>query len=107
MQKLFSIGQVAQILDISTATLKRWYKWYECEDYDKPPGLKLPEYSTDNRGTKYFTIDSVAALKVFKHDLQFKYRGIMSEFNANYQWGQRGTQILINKEKKKQSKKED
>lgn len=99
----FSIAKVAQIIDVSTTTLKRWYKWYEDADYEKPIELKLPEYTTDNRGTKFFKFSDIVKLKQFKEDLQGKYYGVMADFNANYQWGQRGTKIL-NKKLKKEEK---
>lgn len=99
MEKI-SIARVAQAIDVSTATIKRWYKWYESADYEKPVELKLPEYTTDSRGTKFFRMADIATLLQFKQDLQGKYRGIMSEFNAYWQWGQYGTKKL-NKDKQK------
>lgn len=96
--ELFSTARAAQILDVSTITLKRWYKWYEDDSYTKPKGLKLPEYTTDNRGTKFFTLEQVQELRAFQQNLKTIYRGCMSEFNATYQWGKRGTEILMRKE---------
>lgn len=96
----FSIARVAQILDVSTVTIKRWYRWYENPDFVKPKELALPTYTTDNRGTRFFTMEDVAVLEQFKKDLQGKYRGCMAEFNAYYQWGNRGTQILENRKRK-------
>lgn len=100
MEERFSTARTAQILDISTATLKRWYKWYEDTNYEKPEELRLPLYTTDNRGTRFFTMADIAILEQFKQDLQGKYYGVMAEFNADYQWGQRGTAILNRKELK-------
>ena len=37
----FSVSKVAQILDLSTTTIKRWYKWYENPDYEKPPRIEI------------------------------------------------------------------
>ncbi len=99
-EKLFSISRVAQILDISTNTIKRWYKWYENPDYEKPIELKLPSYVRDSRKTMLFKQSDIASLEQFKEDLQGKYRGIMAEFNAYYQWGQYGTKVLERKEAK-------
>lgn len=99
--KLFSTSRTAQILEVSDNTLKRWYKWYENEDYVKPEGLRLPEYTVDSRGTKFFTMQAVQELIQFKNDLQGKYRGCMAEFNAYWQWGQRGTNILNRKKVQK------
>lgn len=96
----FSTARTAQILDTSTSTLNRWYKWYENDDFVKPAELILPKYTTDNRGTKFFTMDDIAVLEQFKNDLQGKYRGIMAEFNAYWQWGQYGTQRLSRKREK-------
>ena len=102
-QKLFSTSRTAQILDVSDRTLVRWYKWYENDAYEKPVELKLPEYTTDNRGTKFFTMEAIQQLQEFKDKLQGEYRGVMAEFNAYWQWGQRGTQILEKKRNKEKS----
>lgn len=98
----FSTARAAQILDISTTTLKRWYKWYEDETWEKPVGLKLPQYTVDSKGTRYFTMEAVQELQEFYKELQKggKYYGCMAEFNAYYQWGRRGTHILERKASK-------
>lgn len=94
----FSTNRTAQIVDISTNTLKRWYKWYEDDNYIKPEGLKLPEYTVDGRGTKFFTMEAVQELIQFKEELmRGKYRGCMGDFNAKFQWGQRGKEIQARK----------
>ena len=51
VSELFTTSRTAQILDISTQTLKRWYKWYNSTDFEKPKELKLPEPKID--GKKY------------------------------------------------------
>ena len=102
--QVFSTSRTAQILDVSDRTLIRWYKWYENEDFIKPEGLKLPEYTVDNRGTKFFTLEAIQQLAKFKEDLQGCYRGCMAEFNAYWQWGRRGTAILENKRRKEEKK---
>ena len=89
-----SISKVALILDVSTTTIKRWYAWYENENYDKPEDLKLPSYVKDGRGTRYFLPEDVEVLETFKNRLQTDYRGAMAEFNAYYQWGRYGTARL-------------
>ena len=71
----FSVAKVAQILDLSTSTIKRWYKWYENPDYQKPPELKLPSYTLDNRKTMLFEQKDIAKLQQFHEDLQGKYKG--------------------------------
>ena len=102
MSELFTTSRAAQILDISTQTLKRWYKWYHSNDYQKPIGLKLPEPEISGNGTMLFTMEQIQELHQFQIDLSSKYRGIMAEFNATYQWGQRGTKILnVGKQYKK------
>ena len=94
MSELFTTSRTAQILDISTQTLKRWYKWYNSTDFEKPKELKLPEPKTDRKNTMLFTMEQIQELHQFQIDLRSKYRGVMAEFNATYQWGQRGTKIL-------------
>lgn len=89
-----SISKVAQILDVSTATIKRWYAWYENENYDKPADLVLPSYTKDNRNTKLFLPKDIEVFERFKSLLNTEYRGAMAEFNAYYQWGRYGTKRL-------------
>lgn len=101
MSELFTTARTAQILDISTQTLKRWYKWYNDPNFEKPKGLKLPVPQSNSRKTMLFTIEQVQELHQFQIDLRSKYRGIMADFNAVYQWGQRGTKIMQKKEKEK------
>ena len=94
MSELFTTSRTAQILDISTNTLKRWYKWYYSSDFEKPKGLKLPEPKRDSKKTMLFTMEQIQELHQFQVDLRTKYRGCMAEFNAVYQWGTRGNSIL-------------
>ena len=102
MSELFTTSRTAQILDISTQTLKRWYKWYNSTDFEKPKELKLPEPKIDGKNTMFFTMEQIQELHQFQTDLRSKYRGVMAEFNATYQWGQRGTKILnVGKQYKK------
>lgn len=98
---MYSTSRTAMLLDISPITLKRWYKWYEDDSYKKPYDFKgLPPYTTDGRGTKFFTDEALDELVEFKDELENgHWRGCMAEFNANYQWGKRGKKILERKSK--------
>ena len=100
MNSMFSTSRTAQILDVSDRTLTRWYVWYENDGFKKPDGLKLPEYVRDSRGTRFFTMEAIQELLQFKEDLQGKYRGCMADFNAHWQWGKRGKEILKRKEER-------
>ena len=100
MDNMFSRSRAAQILDVSDRTLTRWYMWYENDRFPKPEGLKLPEYVRDSRGARFFTIQAIQELLQFKNDLQGRYRGCMAEFNAHWQWGKRGKEIIKRKEEK-------
>lgn len=95
---LLSINRVAMQLNISDHTIRRWYKWWESEEFEKPKDLYLPPYyHIDRRMTKYFKIEDVGYLKEFMHKIQTTHRGYMSDFNAVYQWGKRGNEILAAK----------
>lgn len=108
MSKLFTTSRTAQILDVSTQTVKRWYKWYNSKDFEKPAELKLPEPKIDDKNTMLFTMEQIQELHQFQIDLRSKYRGIMAEFNAIYQWGQRGTKILnVGKQYRKKEEKSE
>ena len=105
LSELFTTSRAAQILDISTQTLKRWYKWYHSDDYQKPIGLKLPEPEISGNGTMLFTMEQIQELHKFQTELRTIYRGAMAEFNAVYQWGRKGTKILnVGKQYKKKKK---
>lgn len=93
-----SIRKVAAILDISDHTITRWYKWFECDEFEKPKDLVLPPYYyKDRRKTKFFKKSDIPKLREFAKKLQTTHRGCMSEFNAVYQWGKRGKRALTNK----------
>lgn len=108
VSELFTTSRTAQILDVSTQTVKRWYKWYNSKDFEKPTELKLPEPKIDGKNTMLFTMEQIQELHQFQIDLRSKYRGIMAEFNATYQWGQRGTKILnVGKQYRKKEEKSE
>lgn len=92
-EKTISIRKVALILDMSAETIRRWYKWYDLAE-DKPKDLILPEYDITTKGTKMFDEEGVKQLIEFKRLVNSKYRGIMSDFNAKYQWGKYGKKVL-------------
>jgi hypothetical protein len=85
-----SISKMAQLLDVSTTTVKRWYSWYENDNYEKPADLVLPKYIKDSRGTKFFLPEDIEVFERFKDMINNQYRGVMAEFNAYYQWGRYG-----------------
>lgn len=94
-----SINQVAIIIDSSVTSIKRWYKWYEDNTFDTPKDLILPKYYyLDGRKTKYFHRGDIITLQDFKEKLNTSHKGIMAEYNANYQWGVRGKEIKERKE---------
>jgi len=92
------INRVAMMLDISDHSIRRWYKWWESPEFEHPADLFLPKYyHMDRRGTKFFKKEDIAAIRKFREQLQTTHKGIMSEFNAAFQWGKRGEKTLINK----------
>ena len=101
-QSYLSINQVSIIIDSSVTTIKRWYKWYEDDNFDKPLDLVLPKYYyLDGRKTKYFHRNDIVILQKFKECLNTCHKGIMAEYNAEYQWGNRGKEIIKRKEEQK------
>lgn len=93
-----SIGKAALILDLSSHTITRWYKWWESEEFEKPADLYLPPYVyKDRRKTKFFKKEDIAKLEEFHTKITTTHLGCMAEFNAVYQWGKRGKRALSNK----------
>lgn len=48
--------------------------------------VNLPQYTTDNRGTWYFTPEQVKQLQEFRKNLKW---GEMAEFNSKYYWSKK------------------
>lgn len=97
-QNYVSISTVAYLIGVSTVTIIRWYKWWENSEFEKPEGLQLPEYYfMDRRRTKYFKKADIPILKEFKLRLATTHKGCMADFNATYQWGVKGKEILKKK----------
>lgn len=97
--KFISLTDVAKEIGIHPETIKRWYRWLEDEDFDFPNDLHLPDYFyTDLSKQKYFLKTDVDKLKEFHKKINTTHFGVMSEFNAFYQWGRRGKKVLKNKE---------
>ena len=93
-----SINKAALTLDISSQTITRWYKWWENDSFNKPEDLFLPNYYyMDRRKTKHFKKEELHCLVEFSEKLNTTHKGVMSEFNAVYQWGARGVRALKKK----------
>lgn len=93
-----TIGRAALLLDLSTETITRWYKWWENDNFKHPEDMFLPNYYyKDRRKSKYFKVEDVEHLKTFHEQLMSTHSGTMAEFNAAYQWGKRGDKLLKNK----------
>jgi len=83
--EICSITRTALILNVSPATIKRWYKW-AIKTGRTLEEVGLPQYVTDNRGTWYFTFDQVTQLQDFRKCLKW---GAMAEFNSKYYWSKK------------------
>lgn len=95
MTNYLSISKVALLLDVSVITIRRWYIWWENDEFEKPKELYLPRYYyMDRRKTKYFKEQDIPHIKKFQEDINGKYKGVMGEFNAVYSWGKPGRKIL-------------
>lgn len=93
-----SINKAALLLDLSSQTLTRWYRWWENDAFNKPEDLYLPNYYyLDRRKTKHFKKEELHYLSEFGEKLNTTHKGAMSEFNAVYQWGARGVKALKKK----------
>ena len=96
--KYLSISRVAMLMNVSTTTIQRWYRWWEAPGFEKPSDLSLPKYvHCDRRKTKFFLKEDIPALREFQRKLSTTHRGVMSEFNAAYQWGKLGSDMLERK----------
>lgn len=83
--QMYSITRTALMLNCNPATIKRWYKWADktgrtiCK-------VGLPAYTTDTRGTWFFTYEQIKQLQEFRANLKW---GEMSEFNSKYYWSKK------------------
>lgn len=81
-----SITRVAFMLGVAPLTIKRWYKWASTTG-KLLEEIGLPQYTTDNRGTWFFTLDQISQLQDFRENLKW---GQMAEFNSKYYWSKKG-----------------
>lgn len=79
-------SQVANKLNISVYTLKRWYKWYENEDVRKLDELfkngmpELPVYETiGSTNWRYWNEEDLEQLKKFKEFIPNTRGGFMGD----------------------------
>lgn len=82
---MYSITRVAIMLNCSPATIKRWYKWVS-KTNQTIENAGLPQYTTDKKGTWFFTLEQVKELNNFRNNLKW---GQMSEFNQKYYWSKK------------------
>lgn len=83
--KLLSATKTSQKLDVSVATLTRWYQWYN-ETADKPTDTPvLPPYSQAGvRAPRYWHDSDIVALKAFKAWVKPGCCGIMGDVTQRY-----------------------
>src|SRR5690606_28980210 len=94
------IGMAAKMIGTTCRTIRRWYKWYEKEEFEKPEGLVLPKYEyKDKTPALFFRKEDIKVLAEFKHRINTVNKGCMAEFNAVLQWGKRGKKVLSKKGK--------
>lgn len=95
VENYLSISQVALRINVNVMSIKRWYLWYENNEFEKPADLKLPKYyHKDRRKTKYFKESDIPQLEKFRDLIKTTHRGAMRDFNAVYCWGNHGKKVL-------------
>ena len=80
-----SITRVALMLNVAPLTIKRWYKW-AMKTGKTIEEVGLPKYTTDRRGTWFFTLEQINELQNFRQNLKW---GTMAEFNSRYYWSKK------------------
>ena len=94
MNKQYDINEVAKIINRTPTTIKRWYRW-DRSNFTKPNHLKLPKVNISKHHRKMtWDEQAIQELIIFRDNLKY---GDMNVFNACWQWGERGKQILKNK----------
>lgn len=82
-ENYYKLSKVAQLLDVSNNTIKRWYQWYEQKDLKTD--LILPKYFYfDKTGTKYFNQGDLFVFQKFQENISRggSHYGVMAEFNS-------------------------
>lgn len=92
------IGMASKMIGTTCRTIRRWYKWYENNEFSKPDGLVLPEYEfKDKTPALYFRKEDIKVLAEFKRRVNTVDKGCMAEFNAVRQWGKYGKKNILDK----------
>lgn len=94
---LFTCHDIAEALDVSSLTIKRWVWWYEEkveEGYDFSE--QIPEYTIDCQGVRLWeaTPETINQFKAFRESLG---KNPFAEYNALHHWGRRGKDIASRK----------
>ena len=82
---MLSITRTSLMLNCSPATIKRWYKWVKISKRNTEE-VGLPKFTTDKKGTWFFTYEQIGQLQNFRKNLKW---GQMSEFNSKYYWSKK------------------
>ena len=85
-------------LDITVATLNRWYGWYNDDRFEKPEDMPpLPPYVQKGVGGKrYWKEEDMKMLHAFKDWMPKGRAGVMGDYNNQF-WGKRGKEIAERK----------
>ena len=76
--------KICDLLNITPATLRTWYKWYNTKEIDCP---ELPK--PKKTGTKYdWSPDDLGKLIVFKDWMPRGRNGVMGRINEGH-WGKK------------------
>lgn len=101
MEKLISLKECAEKLNVSIMTLNRWYRWYESGLNDTT--LELPQIIRGSSNKRFIKEGDFYLLERFKKKLR---RGMMADYNAVFSWGKKGEELLTTRnEDKEQLKK--
>lgn len=87
---LYTVGDVAKLVNRSTQTINIWYKYSESiRDYKMKYDPVMPRCTRVN-GIKYWTKDQLIEINNFANSMK---RGSISEYTRLNCWGKRGKEI--------------
>lgn len=99
-----SIAEIAHAIGMSEQIVRNWVIWYE-RNKGKRKGFRLPKCTRIKCGSREYRAYKKEDIEVFKQfkEQRLKRWGVMSQYNAERNWGKYGKALIENKNRRRKN----
>lgn len=99
-----SIAEIAHAIGMSEQIVRNWVLWYE-RNKGKRKGFRLPKCTWIKCGSREYRAYKKEDVEVFRQfkEQRLKRWGVMSQYNAERNWGKYGKSLIENKNRRKEN----